>query len=159
MREKGFTLIELMIVISLIGTLAAIALPAYGDYLIRGQVAEGMALTTDIKKQVSEYYKATGSFPKDNLVAGVPPADKLLGNYVKNIAVKDGVLNVTFGQKSHKSIDGKVLSLRPIYVADSPMSPISWVCGYSSVPDGMTAQGVNMSDLETTLLPTTCRAL
>ena len=159
MKNKGFTLLELMVVISIIGILASISIPSYGDYIMRAQVSEGISLTTDIKKRVAEFYKSRGKFPADNGQAGVPEANKLLGNFVKNIAIVDGSIDITFGQKAHDFISGKKLSLRPIYVPDSPMSPISWVCGYSTAPDGMQAHGIDATTLDDTVLPSSCRSL
>ncbi|MEM7611209.1 MAG: pilin [Pseudomonadota bacterium] len=157
MKSHGFTLIELMIVVAIIGILASIAMPAYQDYTIRAQVVEAFSLTGELKESVREYYKDRGEFPADNETAGVPEPEHLLGMYVSGIEVSKGGAHVTFGHQVNSAISGKVLSIRPVAVTDSPMSPISWACGYRSIPDGMQAVGENLTTVEPRYLPSSCR--
>jgi type IV pilus assembly protein PilA len=155
---RGFTLIELMIVVAIIGILASIAIPAYQDYTIRAQVAEALVLVNEVKPTVYEYYKDRGAFPADNDSAGAPAAEHLLGQYVSGIVVEDGVLHVRFGNKVHMSIAGQTLSVRPLYVTANPTSPIAWNCGYSALPDGMSAAGRDRTDVPSKFLPAVCRS-
>ncbi|EPI4463166.1 pilin, partial [Neisseria gonorrhoeae] len=90
--QKGFTLIELMIVIAIVGILAAVALPAYQDYTARAQVSEAILLAEGQKSAVTEYYLNHGEWPKDNGSAGVASASKIKGKYVKQVEVKNGVV-------------------------------------------------------------------
>ncbi|EMT3453316.1 pilin, partial [Neisseria gonorrhoeae] len=90
--QKGFTLIELMIVIAIVGILAAVALPAYQDYTARAQVSEAILLAEGQKSAVTEYYLNHGEWPKDNDSAGVASASKIIGKYVKQVEVKNGVV-------------------------------------------------------------------
>ncbi|HGP7489235.1 TPA: pilin, partial [Neisseria gonorrhoeae] len=90
--QKGFTLIELMIVIAIVGILAAVALPAYQDYTARAQVSEAILLAEGQKSAVTEYYLNNGEWPKDNASAGVASASKIIGKYVKQVEVKNGVV-------------------------------------------------------------------
>ncbi|ENW2961387.1 pilin [Neisseria gonorrhoeae] len=90
--QKGFTLIELMIVIAIVGILAAVALPAYQDYTARAQVSEAILLAEGQKSAVTEYYLNNGEWPKDNDSAGVASASKIIGKYVKQVEVKNGVV-------------------------------------------------------------------
>ncbi|HGJ8586618.1 TPA: pilin, partial [Neisseria gonorrhoeae] len=90
--QKGFTLIELMIVIAIVGILAAVALPAYQDYTARAQVSEAILLAEGQKSAVTEYYPNNGEWPKDNDSAGVASASKIIGKYVKQVEVKNGVV-------------------------------------------------------------------
>jgi len=136
-RAGGFTLIELMIVVAIIGILASIAIPAYQDYTIRAQVAEGIMLVDELKPSIRDYYRDRGVFPTDNADAGVPAPEHLLGQYVTGVDVVDGAVNVQFGSKAHSQLAGSTLSIRPIYVTANPTSPIAWNCGYSSPPAGM----------------------
>src|ERR1700744_1384680 len=95
--QKGFTLIELMIVVAIIGILASIAIPAYQDYTIRAQVTEAFSLASEIKGPIQEYRKRRAKLAADNAAAGVPEPDKLIGNYVTRVEVVQGAINVTFG--------------------------------------------------------------
>ena len=156
-NARGFTLIELMIVVAIIGILASIAIPSYQDYTIRAQVAEALLLVDEIKPSIRDFYKERGTFPGDNRMAGVPAAEHLLGQYVAGIEVDDGAMHVRFGNKAHSSIDGMTLTIRPLYVTANPTSPISWNCGLSAPPDGMTPQGADRTDVIAQFLPAACR--
>ncbi|EMS6630812.1 pilin, partial [Neisseria gonorrhoeae] len=110
--QKGFTLIELMIVIAIVGILAAVALPAYQDYTARAQVSEAILLAEGQKSAVTEYYLNHGKWPSDNSAAGVASAGEIKGKYVQSVTVANGV--VTAQMKSdgvNKEIQGKRLSL------------------------------------------------
>ncbi|NVJ49770.1 MAG: pilin [Gammaproteobacteria bacterium] len=156
-KLNGFTLIELMIVVSIIGILAAIALPAYQQYTLRAQVVEGFTIVDELKPLIKEYYKNRGRFPANNIEAGLPDADKLIGNYVSRVEVNNGALHITFGQKVNTHLKDEQLSIRPIVVTGSPMSPISWLCGNGSIPDGMEPRGENKTSLRREFLPAACR--
>ncbi|EPI0053228.1 pilin, partial [Neisseria gonorrhoeae] len=125
--QKGFTLIELMIVIAIVGILAAVALPAYQDYTARAQVSEAILLAEGQKSAVTEYYLNHGEWPKDNTSAGVAssPTD-IKGKYVESVTVANGV--VTAEMKSsgvNKEIQGKKLSLW----AKRQDGSVKWFCG------------------------------
>jgi type IV pilus assembly protein PilA len=154
---RGFTLIELMIVVAIIGILASIAIPAYSDYTIRAQVTEGLVLINELKPSINEYYKDRGVFPKNNELAGVPAPEHLLGQYVSGITVEDGVMHIRFGNKVNSRMKDQILSVRPLYVTASPTSPISWNCGYSPLPNGMSAAGENRTNVQPKFLPSSCR--
>jgi type IV pilus assembly protein PilA len=156
-REQGFTLIELMIVIAILGILMAVAIPAYNDYIIRAKIAEGLGLAAELQPSIRDYYKDRGGFPADNAAAGVPEPEYLLGNYVKGIQVADGAIHVIFGHNVGKVMEGKVLSIRPIVVDGSPASPISWICGSTQVPPRMSAMGEDRTDVPPPYLPSSCR--
>jgi len=157
MKNKGFTLIELMIVVSIIGILAAIALPSYQDYTIRAQTAEAMILATEIKSEITGYYKARGSFPVSNKAAGLPEPEYLIGNYVAGIEINNGAVHITLGNRINAQAAGKIISFRPLTVIDSPSSPISWACGYASAPKGMEAVGENHTNIEVRMISWACR--
>ncbi|EMT3235071.1 pilin [Neisseria gonorrhoeae] len=97
--QKGFTLIELMIVIAIVGILAAVALPAYQDYTARAQVSEAILLAEGQKSAVTEYYLNNGKWPADNSAAGVAASSKIIGKYVKQVEVKNGVVTADAGKK------------------------------------------------------------
>jgi type IV pilus assembly protein PilA len=157
-KLRGFTLIELMIVVAIIGILATIAIPAYQSYTVRAQVVEAFSLASELKGSIQDYRKERGILPKDNSAAGLPLPNQLIGNYVTQIEIANGSINVTFGNLVNKAIEGKVLTLQPLIVPGSPMSPMSWRCGLRSIPKGMEAVGENRSNVDGKFLPSSCRA-
>lgn len=155
--ERGFTLIELLIVVAIIGILSSLALPSYQDRVIRTQVAEALEVAGPVKEAVEEYYKARKSLPKNNAAAGLPGADKFIGNFVNSIAVDDGAVTLVMGSRANRHVQGKALTLRPAYVKGAPVVPIAWVCGNASVPEGMTVDAENRSTLVDRHMPVPCR--
>jgi type IV pilus assembly protein PilA len=130
--QQGFTLIELMIVVAIIGILAAIAIPAYQDYTIRAQVTEGLNLASGSKVAVAEYFQNTGAFPTDNTQAGVPVATTITGNYVTGVDVNAaGVIVVTYGNTAHANIATKTVELD----AASTGGSVTWACTGGDVAD------------------------
>ncbi|EPG0163933.1 pilin, partial [Neisseria gonorrhoeae] len=124
--QKGFTLIELMIVIAIVGILAAVALPAYQDYTARAQVSEAILLAEGQKSAVTEYYLNHGEWPANNSDAGVASPDKIKGKYVQKVEVAKGVVTATMASSNvNKEIQGKKLSLW----ARRENGSVKWFCG------------------------------
>jgi type IV pilus assembly protein PilA len=153
---KGFTLIEMLVVLAIIAILATISLPTFESKNLRAQTIESVELTKTLKESVALFYTSVKKFPRNNLEAGIPKAEFLIGNYVQKIELVDGAFQITFGNKANAKLKDKVLTIRPMVVKDSPESPISWVCGNSAVPQGMIAVGANNTNIPNYILPMNC---
>ncbi|HGG9582456.1 TPA: pilin [Neisseria meningitidis] len=159
--QKGFTLIELMIVIAIVGILAAVALPAYQDYTARAQVSEAILLAEGQKSAVTEYYLNHGKWPKNNTSAGVASSSEIKGKYVEKVEVANGVVTATMLSSGvNKEIQGKKLSLW----AKRQDGSVKWFCGQpvtrndtATNNDAVTAATDNSNNINTKHLPSTCR--
>jgi type IV pilus assembly protein PilA len=139
-NSGGFTLIELMIVVAIIGTLAAIAIPAYRTYTIRAQVAEGLNLTGPFKQAVGEFHDSNGGYPADNTAAGLSAPVNYTGKYVFSVEVAGPIVTILYGNDANAIINGETVVL----VATNNSGSVSWECSSGGV----------ISDV---YLPTVCR--
>ena len=160
--QQGFTLIELMIVIAIIGILAAIAIPAYQNYTIRSQVTEGLSLAAGWKTAISEYYAQNGAFPTCSTTAAAGAANCVsvsgasAGKYVSAVAVgAGGLITVTYGgpQANAKIPNTAKLTLLP---GTNTNNDVVWVCGTAPIPAGVTVVGAAATNIQAAYLPTSC---
>src|SRR5262245_61646644 len=137
--QSGFTLIELMIVVAIIGILAAIAIPAYQNYTVRAQVAEGINLAAAIRAAVTQSFVDNGEAPADRTAAGLSAnAADSSGTYVTSINVDNGVLVVMYGVGASTLISGLTVTLTPYESGDLS---VVWRCGYASAPANLSLLG------------------
>ncbi|ENX9078150.1 pilin, partial [Neisseria gonorrhoeae] len=157
--QKGFTLIELMIVIAIVGILAAVALPAYQDYTARAQVSEAILLAEGQKSAVTEYYLNNGKWPENNGAAGVASPSDIKGKYVESVTVAKGVVTAQMASSNvNNEIKGKKLSLW----AKRQDGSVKWFCGQPVTRDDAAAANDDVKadgkdKIDTKHLPSTCR--
>ena len=158
--DRGFTLIELMLVVAVIGILAAVALPVYQDYTIRAKNAEALELAGPAQRAINEYYSRWGRFPRDNAAAGLAAPDLHQGKIVKSISISDGLIEVKLrdGEGGAKSKDSRSLYLRPAVNRAYPTGAIFWLCPGHKPPDGFDAVGKTGDKvIDPKYMPGSCR--
>jgi len=154
--QRGFTLIELMIVVAIIGILAAIAIPAYQDYTIRAQVTEGLNMSGDLKASIAEWYAQTGDWADLTQLGISGGATVKAAKYVTGVDVVDGTITISYGGQANDNILGDTLSLIP---GTNANNDVVWTCGNATVPSTADTAGTGAADttLANKYLPATCR--
>lgn len=158
-KNRGFTWIELAMVVAVIAILAAMAIPSMQDTAIKKQVKEGMALADVAKTGVQTAFALTGTMPASNDAAGLPPSDKIVGTYVKDVKVEGGAITLTYGNNASKYLFDRQVTLRPAVVPNEARVPIAWICHDTPVPKGMEIVGDDRTNLPPNHLPVECRGV
>jgi type IV pilus assembly protein PilA len=162
--QKGFTLIELMIVVAIIGILAAIAIPAYQNYTIRAQVTEGLTLAGGWKAAIAEYYSQNGTFPTCSSTTGgagcVAAAGATTGKYVGSVVVGPtaGQIVITYGLLANAKLQTAGANKLDISPGLSLNNDVIWVCGKAAIPAGAAGVPADTTTVPAAYLPTSCHA-
>lgn len=156
-RQRGFTWLEMLMVIAVIAILSLMAIPSLQETAIKKQVKEGLSLAEVATKAVQGYYAGSGEWPADNKVAGAPAKEKIVGNLVTEAAIANGAVTITFGNNANKNLEGKRVTLRPAFVPGERAVPVAWLCHAAKLPRGMEVQGRDDTDITDNYLPLECR--
>jgi type IV pilus assembly protein PilA len=156
-RGDGFSMMEILVVIAIVAILATLAIPSYLDKIVRDQIGEALPLADIAKDPLAASWAALQSFPPDNAASGLPAPDKIVNNYVSSVLVRNGAIDITFGNRANGVIKGKVLTLRAAVVEDAPIVPVTWVCGYAKAPEKMTLKSADSTNINARYLPLKCR--
>jgi type IV pilus assembly protein PilA len=155
--QGGFSIVEMLFALAIAGVLLAMAIPALQGMALRKQVQESLALAKLPESGVQVVWALAAKMPANNAEASVPVPEKIIGNTVSRVDVKDGAVTLTFGNNAGTALHGKKLTLRPAVVADTPLVPIAWLCHTAPVPKGMEVRGENQTDVPAEWLPVECR--
>lgn len=157
LRDDGFSMMEILVVIAIVAILATLAIPSYLDKVVRDQIGEALPLADIAKDPLAASWAALQSFPPDNAAAGLPAPDKIVNNYVSSVLVRSGAIDLTFGNRANGVIRGKVLTVRAAVVEDAPIVPVTWVCGHAKAPEKMTLKSADSTTIDARYLPLKCR--
>jgi type IV pilus assembly protein PilA len=154
---KGFTLLEMLIVLAIIGIMLVLTLPSGGGKVNQARIVESINLVKRYQPKIESYYEASNEFPANNASLGIPGPLSIAGNYMKSVTLVDGALHLKLGNKMPPKLHDKIISVRPVFMPYEPDALVSWICGNDSVPENMIAAGENRTNIGNTSLPVVCR--
>jgi type IV pilus assembly protein PilA len=156
-KYAGFSAIEMMVVVAIIAILAMVAIPTSVGRIVKEQVVVAMPLADIAKAPIAANWAASKTLLVDNKEAGLPTSDNIVSNFVSAVEVQNGAIHMTFGNKAHPKIKGKILSFRPAVIEESQIVPVAWVCGNAKAPEKMTLKGENKTNVADEYLPHLCK--
>lgn len=155
--RRGYTLVELLLVLLIIGVVSSFSIPAYQDYTVRAKLSEVFSLVTNPQQATSRYFAYRGEFPIDNKSAGLAPPEQLGGRYVTRIEIQNGVIHAKLAAIGTYVTAGQVVSFRPATtLVDAPTHSVTWLCGHAEPALGMTVIGQNQTNVDRRFLPASC---
>ncbi|HSI43482.1 MAG TPA: pilin [Methylotenera sp.] len=156
-RNLGFSAIEMMVVVAIIAILAMVAIPSSMQRIVREQVTAAIPLADPAKESINYAWTSLKTLPVNNQQANLPVPTKVVSNFISALEVQNGAIHMTFGNKAHPQIKGKILSIRPAVIEESQRVPIAWVCGNAKAPNNMVIMGTNRTDVAPEYLPYICK--
>ncbi len=154
---RGFSVIEMMVVVAILGILAMVAIPSSMGKIIREQITAAMPLADIAKAPIAAAWSISQVMLESNAEADLPSPDRVVSNFISALEIDNGAIHMTFGNKAHPQIKDKVLSLRPAVIEESKVVPVAWVCGNAKAPDNMTVKSENRTNIPDEYLPRLCR--
>ena len=156
-QSNGFTLIEVLIVLAIVAILLTLAIPNTSNRITQQRIHDTIQLVAMYQPMIEKYYHLNNRFPNNHQDINLPEPDHIIGHYLQATEIQSGSIHLILGNKLPPSMHGKIVSLRPVVVKDSPLSPISWVCGYDDAPHPLEPVSNNRTNVEPDFLPLGCR--
>jgi type IV pilus assembly protein PilA len=146
--HTGFTMVEIIFVISIIGIIGAIAIPQVMRYKLRTYTLEPLIISQPAREYIEDFYQLRGRFPANNKEAGLLAAVKIKSRFIDGLEVDQGAVHVTYSGNGPSELAGRTISLRPTLFSANPAAPLLWICGEQEEQEGRQVIGENKTNLE-----------